>query len=85
MKNVVFVVATRYFPQKVRLEDCGERRKTSNSPVRILAELRSWNRRKPHFLHQRTTRIPEVWEPRLDLGKDDLKEEEQPGPLEQSK
>ena len=55
LKKVV-VVATSYSPQKVRLENGGERRRTSNCPVRILAKLHSWNRRKPHFLQRRTTR-----------------------------
>ena len=57
MKKVGFVVFTRYSPQKVRSENCRERWRTLNRPVRILAKLRSWNRRKPHFLHQRMTRI----------------------------
>ena len=42
-----------YSPQKVRMEDSRERRRTSSWPVRIPAELRSWNLRKPHFLHRR--------------------------------
>ena len=58
--KVVFVVATSYSPQKVRLEDRRERQRTSNCPVRIPAELRSWNWSwnwsKPHFLHRRATR-----------------------------
>ena len=53
----VVVVATSYSSQKKRLEDGGERRRTSNYLMRIPAELRSRNRRKPHFLHWRTTRI----------------------------
>ena len=52
MMNVVFVVATRYSPQKVRSEDGGERLRTYNHPVRIPAVLRSRNQRKLHFLHQ---------------------------------
>ena len=43
-------------PQKVRTEDSGERWRTLNCPVRIPAELRSWNLSKTHFLHQRTSR-----------------------------
>ena len=56
MRKVV-VVATSYCPQKVRLEDSGERRRTSNPPMRILVELGSRNRKKTHFLHRKTTRI----------------------------
>ena len=58
MMKVVFVVATRNSPQEVRSEDGRERRRTSNRLVRIPAELRCQNWRKPHFLHERTTRIP---------------------------
>ena len=36
-------------PQKVRTEDSGERRRTSNCPMRVPAELRSWNRRNRTF------------------------------------
>ena len=40
-----------YSPQKVRLEDGGERGKTLNCLMRILAELCSWNRSlKPNLL-----------------------------------
>ena len=54
----VIIVATDYSPQMVRPEDGGERRRTSNLPARVLAELhkRSQNR-KPHFLHRKTNRI----------------------------
>ena len=61
MRMVVFVVVTSYSPQKVRMEDGGERLRTLNCPVRIPAELRSWNRREHHFLHLRTTRSLRIW------------------------
>ena len=47
-----------YFPQKVRPEDGRERQKTSNCPMRIPAELRSWNRSlKPNLLVDRNRRL----------------------------
>ena len=42
-----------YSPQKMRMEDSRERRRTLSWPVGIQVELRSWIRRKSHFIHRR--------------------------------
>ena len=66
MRKVVFVVATRYSPQKVRVEDGGERQRTSNRPVSIAAKPEP---ERISLSSPEDNQDPEVREPRLVLDK----------------